>query len=417
MTVFKTKIFNNVNSGASLIEVILAISIIAVAAPFMYKQIQNTYSDIENISVAQKIVDLQDSALNFVRIYQENWPDEAEIRLTPEDIQKISPMISSAFIDKRKFRGTTITDIYLAFDISDSAVRTNQVARQIGTDAAVVDDNGVAYGTTWAVSGPDFKPGNLIYRISHNFATQDRTNFLHRGASESVVNANNKQEKTSDTDITQNNLNAMLRDLNMGGKDLLDVGTLETDNVNVKNINATFIKADDITADSVYFSSGANVQGNDVTIDTIRALGDVSGFRTITANNLNGNSFSNSGTIITDRAVITNSVQIGNLFKLKSSSNKTISSFTVISSNSVYTPYVTATDMMFYGDFGLTISGELLLSGTAPLKIGGWSFPSTKMPSFSTLKLGRAKISETPNKSEFEAIMASDWQTKESIVK
>ena len=415
MTVFKTRIFNNANAGASLIEVILAISIIAVAAPFMYRQIQNTYSDIENISVAQKIVDLQDSVLNFVRIHQEDWPDEAEIPLKPDDIKEISPLITSGIIDKRQFRGTTITDVYLAFDISDSAVRTNQVARQIGTDAAVVDEEGVAYGNTWAVSGPDFHPGNLIYRISHNFATQDRTNFLHRGASENVVNTGKKND-SSDTDTAQDNLNAMLRNLNMGGKDLLSVGTLDADSVSVKNINAMFIKSDDVTADSVYFSSGANIQGNDASIDTIRALGDISGFRNITANNLNGNSFSNSGTIITDRATVTNSIKIGNLFKLKSSSNKTISAFTVVSSNSVYTPYVTATDIVFYGDFGLTLSGELLMSGTAPLKIGSWSFPSTQMPKFATFKLGRAKISETPDKSEFSAIMASDWQTKESIV-
>lgn len=418
MTVFKTRIFNNTNRGASLIEVVLAISIIAVAAPFMYKQIQNTYSDIENISVAQKIVDLQDSALNFVRIHQENWPDEAEIQLTADDIKQISPLVFSGFIDKRQFRGTTITDVYLAFDISDSAVRTNQVARQIGPDAAVVGDDGIAYGNTWAVSGPDFRPGNLIYRISHSFATQDRTNFLHRGASDNVVVSNkniNKKDKNVDSETAQDNLSAMLRNLNMGGKDILNVGTLDADNINVKNINATFIKADDINSDSVYFSSGANVQGNDVAIDTIRALSDISGFRNITANNLNGNSFSNSGTIITDRATITNSVKIGNLFKLKSSSNKTINSFTVISSNSVYTPYVTTNDMVFYGDFGLTVSGELLLSKTAPLKIGGWTFPSNQMPKFSTFKLGRAKISGTPDKSEFGAIMASDWQTKESV--
>jgi len=403
--------------GASLIEVVLAISIIAVAAPFMYKQIQRTYADIENISVAQKIVDLQDSVLNFVRIHQENWPAETEIQLTPDDIKEISPAIASGFIDKRQFRGTTITDIYLAFDISDSRVRTNQVARQIGGDAAVVSDDGIAYGNTWAVSGPEFMPGNLIYRISHNFSTLDRTNFLHRGASDTIVD--NKKDKApdenTDDDKNKNNLNAMLRNLNMGGKDLLNVGTLDVDTIDIKNVNTTFIQSDDVTADAIYFSSGANVQGNDVAIDTIRALGDISGFRNITANNLNGNSFSNSGTIITDTATINKSIRIGNLFRLKSSSNRTINAFTAINSNSVYTPYVTASDIVFYGDFGLTVSGELLMSGTAPLKIGNWSFPSNQMPSFSTFRLGRATISQTPDKSEFSAIMESDWQTRKSI--
>jgi len=427
VTVFKTKIFDNVSRGASLLEVILAISIAAVAAPFMYKQIQNTYSDIENVSVAQKIVDLQDNVLNFVRTHQEEWDENAEIHLTPDDIQEISPTISYGIIDKRQFRGTTITDIYLAFDISDSLMRTNQIAHQIGGDAAVVGDDGIAYGNTWAVSAPDFKPGNLIYRISHNFSIQDRTNFLHRGASDTIAvtdNSSNKKAdkskkkavvKQNDENSAQNNLNAMLRNLNMGGKDLLNVGTLDTESVTVKNINATFIEAEDVNADSIYFSSGANVQGNSAKIDTIRVLGDISGFRNITANNLNGNTFSNTGTIIADRATVKNSVKIGDMFKLKSGTSRSINSFTAISSNYVYTPYVSATDIEFYGDFGLTVSGELLMSRTAPLKIGNWVFPSTQMPTFSSLTLGRAKISPTPNKDEFSAIMSSNWQTIQSV--
>ncbi len=415
MTVYKTKIFNDMSRGASLIEVVLAISIIAVAAPFMYKQITRTYNDIENISVAQKIVDLQDSVLNFVRTHQENWDGDTEIQLTADDLKEISPIISSGFIDKRQFRGTTITDVYLGFDISSSLLRTNQIARQIGGNAAIVGDDGVAYGNTWAVSGPEFKPGNLIYRVSHNFATMDRMNFLHRGATDTIINKSKDNTNVDDLQENKNNLNAMLRNLNMGGKDLLNVGTLDVNSVDVKNINTTFLVADDVNADAIYFSSGANVQGADAHIDTIRALGDISGFRNITANNLNGNSFSNSGTVITDRATVKNSVRIGNMFKLKSSSNRTISAFTVLNSNSVYTPYVTAGDMVFYGDFGLTVSGELLMSRTAPLKIGNWSFPSNQLPNFSSLKLGRTTISATPDKQEFSAIMAADWQTKKSI--
>ena len=423
MTVFKTKIFNDESRGASLLQVVLAISVAAIAAPFMYKQITRTYSDIENITVAQKIVDLQDPTLNFVRLNQENWPDVAEIQLTVEDLQQISPAISSGFIDKRQFRGTTITDVYLGFDISDSRVRTHQVARQIGAAAAVVDDDGVAYGTGWAVAGPDFKPGNLIYRISYNFSTLDRTNFLHRAASDSITpNAKaskqssvQKSEQEIAKEAAQHNLNAMSRNLNMGGKDLLNIGTLACQTASIKNAETTFINTEDMVADSAYFSSGANIQGNDAVIDTIRALGDISGFRTITANNLNGNTFSNTGTVITDRALVKKSVRIGNLFKLKSSSTKTISAFNAISSNTVATPYVTTNDIVFYGDFGLTVSGELLMSGTAPLKIGNWTFPSNQMPTFSTFKLGRTTISQTPNKDEFSAILASDWQTREPI--
>ncbi len=415
MIVSKTKIFNNVSRGASLIEVVLTISIIAVAAPFMYKQIQNTHNDIANISMAQKIVDLQNDTLNFVRTNQQDWPDTIEIILTPENLQEISPSITAGIIDRRKYNDTTITDIYLAFDISKSAVRTNQIAHQIGSDAAVVGEDGIAYGNNWAVSAPQFEPGFLIYRISHNFSTQDRTNFLHRSATDTTSGDATSKNKNTDTPDKTNNLNAMFRNLNMGGKDILNVGALDANSVVAKNTNATFIRGDDVNADSVYFSSGANIQGTYATIETIRALGDISGFNTITADNLNGNSFSNSGAIIADRAVVKNSVKIGNLFKIKSSTSRTIDSFTAISSNSVYTPYVNAGDMMFYGDFGITVSGELLVSGVAPLRIGGWSFPSNQLPSFASLKIGRAKITPTPNKDEFSAIMSSDWQTKESV--
>lgn len=414
MIVYKTNIFNNASRGASIIEVILAMSIIAVAAPFMYNQIKRTYGDIENISVAQKIVDLQDNALNFVRMHQSQWGDAEQIQLSDTELAEISSLPVAAFIDRRQFRGTTITDVYMLFDVSSSAVRTNQIARQIGGDAAIVADDGVAYGASWAVTGPEFKPGELVYRVSHNFSSIDRNNFLHRGVSGDVEQ---KTDDDSDKDSMENNLNAMLRNLNMGGKDLLDVGALDAKTVVGKNVNATFLESDDAVVDSVYFSSGANIQGTDANIDTIRALGDISGFRTITANTLNGSTFSNTGTVIADRATVNRSVRIGNLFKLKSSSSRTISAFTAISANSVYTPYVTTSDLVFYGDFGLTVSGELLLSHTAPLKIGSWTFPSNQMPSFSKLTLGRTKINPAPDKSEFGAIMSSDWQTKERIDK
>ena len=412
MTVFKTKIFNGMSRGASLIEVILTISIIAVAAPFMYRQIQSTHNDIENISVAQRIVDLQNDTLNFIRSHQENWPGEIEIVLTEEDLKEITPYAVAGIVDQQKYMGTIITDVYLAFNITDSAVRANQIARQIGSDAAVVGDDGIAYGNNWAVAAPQFKPGYLIYRISHNFSAQDRTNFLHRGATDATTDDKKKKTQSqNETEDKTDKLNAMFRNLNMGGKDILNVGTLDADAVSAKNTNATFVRVNDAYADSIYFSSGANIQGTYATLDTIRALGDISGFSNITADNLNGNSFSNVGTIIADKATVKKSVRIGNLFKIKSSTSRTISSFTAISSNSVYAPYVNAGDMIFYGDFGITVSGELLVSGVAPLKIGNWSFPSNQMPKFTNFKLGHAKISPTPNKDEFNVIMSSDWRT------
>ena len=68
----------------------------------------------------------------------------------------------------------------MAFDLGKTELRKSQVARHIGTDAAVVGVDGVAYGRTWAVAAPDFKPGNLIYRSTRDYDGEYKTRFLHR---------------------------------------------------------------------------------------------------------------------------------------------------------------------------------------------------------------------------------------------
>ena len=67
---------------------------------------------------------------------------------------------------------------------------------------------------------------------------------------------------------------------------------------------------------------------------------------------------------------------------------------------------------MFFENFGITVSGELLLAGTAPLRIGGWAFPSLTPPSFSKLVLTRASVPPVPDADEFEKIISKDWQTR-----
>ena len=66
---------------------------------------------------------------------------------------------------------------------------------------------------------------------------------------------------------------------------------------------------------------------------------------------------------------------------------------------------------MFYEDAGLTVSGELMMSSSTPIKLGNWIFPSTTPPSFSALVLSRASIPAAPSKSEFGVLMSDDWQT------
>lgn len=392
MIVSKTKIFINECRGASVLEVLLAMAIIAMATPFVYSQIAKTNYIIHDIALARKVMSTRDAALNFVRINQDKWPDNAQIKLDDAELDTISTDAAAGFIDKYSVNGAVITDVYLAFVAADTGMRTNQIARHIGSDAAVVSDDGVAYGNTWAVAAPDFIPGDLIYRISRDIAGTDTSIYLHRGTS------------------GDDGLNIMQRDLDMAKHHVYNVATLNGKSIKARNANVTFIDTKDIVANSVYFSSGANLNNDESIFGSVRVTGDISGFRNIYADNLNGRGYTTSGRIVTDRATIVNSVNVANDFSLKSDSTRTISAFTGITVNSVLTPYISAEEMIFYDNFGLTVSGELLMSTSSPLKIGNWTFLPNKFPTFKTLNLSRASRPPMPTSNEFDAITRNGWQ-------
>ncbi|MBO7066350.1 MAG: hypothetical protein J6W40_01865 [Alphaproteobacteria bacterium] len=394
MAVFKTNIFDEVNRGASALEVILSMAIVAMAAPLVYSQISETNRNIRDMATAHEITELRGTVLNFIRLNQDEWPDVAQIRMTDEELEIISKGAHAGFIDKYGSHGTTITDVYLAFNIDSPMLRVANIAHHIGEDAAIVGADGVAYGRTWAVTAPDFEHGDLIYRISRSTFGEDNTKYLHRGTS------------------GDDELNVMQRDLNMGGNDMLSIGGVSASAVRIQDATATFVKSEDLAAQSIYFSNGANLTGGDVSIDSLRVTGDIMGFRNIYADNLNGANYTTSGRIIADRATVTESVNVGREFVLKSDSARTISGFTGIKSGSVYTSYLTTDEIIFYEDFGLTVSGELMVStNNKPLKLGNWSFPSTTPPSFSVLTLSRATTPKMPSKTEFGVLLTSDWQS------
>lgn len=395
MAVCKNKIFYNENAqrGASMMEVLLAMAIVAMATPFLYSQIADTNNTIRDMATAQDIISLRGPVMNFVRLNQDNWPDVAQIRLADEELDEISQMPTAGFIDKYAVRGATTTDVYLAFDLDETQLRTNQVARHIGIDAAVVGEDGIAYGDSWAVAAPDFKTGDLIYRISRDFEGEDKTKYLHR------------------TTSGEDGLNVMLRDLNMGANNIYDAGGVAAKSAQVKSATTTFLETESLAASSLYFSSGANLDGGNAAIGSMRVSGDISGFRNIYADNMNGAGYTTAGRIITDRATIANSVNVARDFVLKSDSLRTISGFTGISANSVVTSYVSAEEMIFYDNFGLTISGELLMSTTSPLKVGSWIFPSITPPRFNALTFTRAAIPDAPSRAEFGPLMTSGWQS------
>lgn len=390
----KVHIFMDENRGASVLEVLLAMAIVALAAPFVYSQIARTNHMIHDVAIARKIIASREDVLNFIRINHDVWPEVAQIRLSEEDLEQVSDSAIAGFIDKYNNAGASVTDVYLAFDLNDTDLRVNQIAKHIGTDAAVVGDDGIAYGNTWAVMAPDFAVGNLIYRISRDVTGQDTSKYLHRGTS------------------GDDNLNVMERDFSMGGHSVYDVATVTASSLGATDVSTAFVSSPDVSATSVYFSSGANVDGQDVKIGNLRVSGDVNGFRSILADNVNGGrGYSTNGRILSDRATITGSINVGNNLVLRSSSTKTVSGFTGITANSVVVPYIAASEMIFYNNFGLTVSGELLMSTNAPLKLGSWSFPSTKPPQFVEFAVSRTSRPAAPIKEEFAPLMMSGWKS------
>ena len=380
--------------GGGLVEVLLAMVIIAVAAPFMYSMINDTTHMMQDMAIANDIISLRESMLNFVRLNQDLWPDVAQIEMSDTERAALSESISAGFIDKYSISGGSEIDVYLAFDLHTNAKRVARIAKNIGTDAAVVGIDGIAYGDTWAVTAPNFKEGDLVYRITRNQGDFDTTRFLHRGTS------------------GDDGLNTMLRDLNMGNHDMYNVGGITGKSLRVRNIDATFVDVDSVDTKSVYFSAGANMNGDSATIGALRVSGDISGFRNIEAKKLSGSGIDLNGRVIADRATINNSVHVGNDFILKSTGLKTVSGFAGMTTGTVYAPYISVGELVFAGSYGLTVSGELLLSSTAPIKLGAWSFPSKNPPSFASLTLARAPIPQTPDLDEFGPLTASGWKTK-----
>ena len=394
MIVYK-KHFNRSERGATMTEVILAVAVVVAVSPFLYNQIIDMTQESTNIAIANQIVDLRGDVINFLRINQNKWKDTEEIRMSAEQIQEVAPSAHSGFIDRYKINGAEITDVYLAFNMDMPDYRVANIAKQIGEDAAVVREDGVAYSQSWAVSAPDdFYVGDLIYKISRDFAGADKSKFLHRGT------------------MGEDGLNQMKRTLHLNNYNIFNVSTIDAKSAKIVDADAVYLDADVIDSTNVYFSSGATLNSANIAVGSMRVTGDTNGFRTIRADTLNGKKYTTNGRLIVDRATVTNSVNVSGNLILKTSGSQTISGFGGISANKLMTPYLSATDMAFFENYGITVSGELLLTGNAPLKIGNWLFPSKTPPSFSKFILTRAPIPAVPAPSEFKAIMQKNWQNK-----
>ena len=386
------KINLHAERGASALEVILAIAVVVSVSPFLYDQVIDISKDVQDIAMANKIVKSRDKVINFLRINQTQWPDTVEIQLTDEEIAEIAPMAHAGFIDKYKVNGATITDVYLAFNADDSEYRTANLAKHIGADAAIVRDDGIAYSQSWAVAAPEvFDKGDLIFKISRDFSGTDKTKFLHRGT------------------MGEDELNQMQRDLHMNNFNIFNVGEISSLSAKISDTDAVFLNSELVDAGTVYFSSGANISSDSIQIGSMRVTGDTNGFRTISANKLNSDKYVTNGRLIVDSANVANSVNVAGNMILKSGGSRTITGFNGITTSKLLTPYISAGEMIFADGFGITVSGELLLSTIAPLQIGSWVFPTNVPPSFSKLILTRSSVPSVPDAQEFKKVTLANW--------
>lgn len=381
----------NSERGASITEVLLTIALVAMVSPFLYNQVARTSTEIRDINTARGIADTSGAVMNFVRMHGDEWPGVAQIELTETELAGITDAAVSGFIDRYEIGGAIETDVYLAFDLGDDALRNTKIAKHIGGDAGMVGPDGVAYGDRWAAAAPDWSAGNLVLRVAYNASDDDQSKYLHREAAGDA------------------GLNIMGRDLNMGRFDVYDAGTVSGDSATATGAGAAFVNTEELAAGAVYFTRGANLDGGGMQLGSLRVTGDVTGFRNITALSLNGSGFSAAGNAVADRAMVSNSVNVGTRMTMKSDAVRTISGFTVINAHSLATPFLSAGELMFFNGFGLTVSGELLMSTDSPIRIGDWIFPSTRPPSFSRLTLSRAQFTAAPSAREFEKLYKQGW--------
>jgi hypothetical protein len=203
----------------------------------------------------------------------------------------------------------------------------------------------------------------------------------------------------------------MQRDLNLGGFDFRDIGTIASESLKFNDASVALLATDTAAADSVYFNRGATMDGGAAKLGIVRVSGDMTGFRTVTAPRVNNAGFGTDGSVTTDRATVTRKVNIGNDLILKSNSVRMISGFAGMTVHSLMVPFLMSDEIFFMDTFGLTVSAELLLSYDGPLKLGAWRFPSGK-PKFTALNLSRGEIAAAPDTKEFDSIMGRGWKDK-----
>ncbi|MDR1826613.1 MAG: hypothetical protein LBQ49_02885 [Rickettsiales bacterium] len=336
------------SGGASLMEMMIAVALVFLAAPFAYRQISNLGDDLKIMADAAEIVRNAEPVRNFMRLYSDEFvPGEMNsVDIDGENVElfvvNVSGEISAFLVDKNH---------------KDDILRAHKIANMIGVSAAVVEEDSMAYSPygNWAIMIPGGEAGDIVYRIKAARIVDDTAKYLHR------------------TVLLENDLSVMKRDLYMGGFSIVGAGAIAAQKLSASDLEANLIKANAVRAGSLYFADGLNLNPEKAKIPNMRVVGDVVGFRNLSADNFT----SSSGSVTSDRADISKTLVVSKKLEVKSPYSRSVSGLGNVSAADVKTAYLDAETLAFMPGFGLVVSGELLYTATPPIRIGAWSFPNS----------------------------------------
>ena len=368
-------------NGASLLEMLFAIMIMAIAMPFAYRQIHDVSSNLRYMNIARDLINRTEYIKGYMRLNDALFPMDEFVEAESEDADKL------VFIRRTEY-ATTAFVVLQNYDLS--ILSANRVRSFIGDNAAVVEEDGVAYsaGGNWSVMIEDANPGDLILRISNMRSDNNAERFLHK------------------TTLADDTLSTMQRDLFLGNNSIQNAGHIDARRLTANDLDINLVRVPAVRAGSLFFPNGLNLNPTNSTFQNMRVTGDITGFRNIT-----GDNFTNRrGGIITERATVNNRLVVTNRFEVRSPTARSVGGFAGISASSARVSYLDTEILTFVPDFGLVVSSEMLYSTTAPLRIGNWNFPNAGNtgPRFNQLYLGGNRVQmEIP---DFSSVVRERWR-------
>ncbi len=396
------KDFSKTERGASMFEVILAMAIVGMIAPFAYQKIFETTRDLSDIGIARYIQGYEEPILNYIRVKQVSWPATVQKVIPSESFyEELKPFGADPenqrfknFIDGKSVlinksttgRGNMVVNAYMIVDMDKSInmFRAHHIASVLGMAGGAVEADGNIYSIlgSWSITDWKGEDNVVAYRIDATNKLVQNNQYLHRLKLGSRT-ALNSMETTLylGEGLKKHDLNNV-RDL-FGN--ILNVGT---------NISSYFINAEELKANEGFFFQGAKIipindQSSDqkTSMQSMRVTEEIMGAKEIQVpkffgglsnqevGDLENQNYHQQGKIVANRTAVSKELWVGELLEAKSDSTRTLSFFNKIVARTMSVPYVKTTTLTFAGDFGLAISNEILREGEyTPIKFGYWSY-------------------------------------------